>query len=148
MALQREIGDQSFQFRVFFPQVPELAQLAQSETSVLPFPCVERLLGNADLPTDLHHGRPAFRLPQGGQDLFLCMSPPRAIVGPPGESRRPRCTPLPQAAVGLLFGLWVTSPCLPMQLSRGHYCAPSPSNITGTVCTKIFISSQNDNRLT
>ncbi len=73
MPIEREIGHQPLQLRVFFPQLSQLTQLAQSESRILSLPQVERLLTDADLPADVHHSRPALRLPQGGQNLFLGM---------------------------------------------------------------------------
>ena len=73
MAIKREIRDQSFQFRVFFAQLPELPQFAEAQPRVFPFPCVERLLGNSNLPADLYDGRAALCLPQRGQHLLFGM---------------------------------------------------------------------------
>jgi hypothetical protein len=74
MPNEREIGHQPLQLRVFFSPLPQLSQLAQPEPRILSLPQVERLLTDADLPTDLRHGCPALRLPQGSEHLFLGMS--------------------------------------------------------------------------
>jgi hypothetical protein len=74
VSIKREIGDQPFQLGVFFPHLPQLPQLAQPEPRVFALPRIKRLFGNPYLPTDLRHGRAAFRLTQGGEHLFLGMS--------------------------------------------------------------------------
>ena len=71
--IQREIRHQAFEFGVLFAQLSQLAQFAQPELGVVPFPHVERLLTDAHLTTHCRDCRPTLRLPQGGQDLLVGM---------------------------------------------------------------------------
>jgi len=63
----------ALQFRVLFAQLLELPQFAQPQPGVFPFPRVENLLGDLELPAHLHNGRPGLPLPQGCQDLLFRM---------------------------------------------------------------------------
>ena len=73
MAIEREIGHQPLQLRVLFAQLPEFPQFTQPQPRVFPFPHIERLLTHPHVSTNLRYGRPALRVSQSGQDLFLGM---------------------------------------------------------------------------
>src|SRR4029077_11830559 len=59
--------------RVFLAELPEFPQFTEAQPRILAFPHVERLLADAHIATDFRNRRPALRLPQGSQDLFLGM---------------------------------------------------------------------------
>src|SRR4029077_17673170 len=62
---------------ILFAQLPELAQLAQSQSSVAPLPAVKRLLRYAHFPADLAHLLSCFGLPQCSHDLLFAVPFPR-----------------------------------------------------------------------
>jgi hypothetical protein len=71
VAIEREVGDDLFQFAVFMAQRPQLAQLRQAESGKLLFPAVERLLADAEAATDFGDFLAALDLVQGVDDLFV-----------------------------------------------------------------------------
>jgi hypothetical protein len=74
MAIWREIGHQPFELRVFLAELPEFPQFTEAQPRILAFPHVERLLADAHIATDFRNRRPALRLPQRSEHLFLGMS--------------------------------------------------------------------------
>ena len=82
--VERQVGDQLLQAPILVLDLPQPAQLADSQVGVLPFPEVERRLAEAPLPTDIRHGGPALGLAQGKGDLLL--GELRALHGGPSLS--------------------------------------------------------------
>ena len=83
MPIQREIGHQSFELRVFLAELPEFPQFTEAQPRIFAFPHVERLFADAHIATDFRNRRPTLRVPQSGQDLFLGMpssSCPRRVL--------------------------------------------------------------------
>jgi hypothetical protein len=73
MAIEREVGHQAVELRVFLAELPEFPQFTEAQPRILAFPHVERLLADAHITTDFRNRRPALRLPQGGQHLLFAM---------------------------------------------------------------------------
>src|SRR5215467_16359628 len=69
--IEREIGDQALQPRVFVLQLTEPAELAHPQVRVLLLPCVKRRLAHAELPADVPDRGAALDLAQRVGDLLL-----------------------------------------------------------------------------
>lgn len=59
--VERQIGNESFQARVFVPQLVDLADLGGTELTVLPFPEMNRIFVNAGLRASSAIDTPASR---------------------------------------------------------------------------------------
>jgi RHS repeat-associated protein len=68
--IERQVGDEPFQLRVFVPQLLQLPRLAGQHPAVLFLPAIERLLGHTDLATDIADGHAGGHLLQHRRDLL------------------------------------------------------------------------------
>src|SRR5208337_2119241 len=82
--VQRQIRDQMLELRVLLPQLPEFAQLAQSQPSVLLLPNVVRGFAYAVLAAEVAYPRAAFSLMQRPQNLLFRV-PSLRHPGPPSS---------------------------------------------------------------
>lgn len=55
--LQREVSDELLELATLLLKLLKAAQLSDAKAGELPFPCVEGLLADADLPAHLDNGR-------------------------------------------------------------------------------------------
>src|ERR1700704_1693585 len=72
--VQAQIRHQALQLRVLIAQLPQLAQLLQSQPRILLLPQVKRLLADPMLAADLDYRVPRLRLPQHPQNLLFAVS--------------------------------------------------------------------------
>ena len=71
MFVEREVRDEPFQPAVCVLQLPEAAQLTNTQVGVFSLPGIEGGGTDAELPTEITDGSAGFGLPDRVHDLFL-----------------------------------------------------------------------------
>ena len=90
MLVEGEIGHQPFESDVLLFQLPKSTEFTHAEVGILLFPCVEGLLGDAELPTDIPNRGATLGLPNGIHDLLFGEFRPLHRSTPFVEDRRSR----------------------------------------------------------
>src|SRR5262249_48781274 len=67
--VEREVGHEALELRVFLFELPQVPHLADAHAGVFALPDVDGLLADAQTPCDVRHGRARLALAHGGGHL-------------------------------------------------------------------------------